>query len=143
MVRDRAGERGVALVFALATLTLVAMTIASVAGALRSRGSAVTLDERSVRVAALCDAAVAETLAGLAEGGATYRGIAERRFPGGTISSTVRPVGEWEADVVAVGRRGDWQMTARLRVLHHGAPRVQWWQRTQGPASDKPAPASE
>jgi hypothetical protein len=143
VVRDRCGECGVALVFALATLTLVAITVAAVAGALRSRGSAVTLEERSVRVTALCDAAVAETLAGLAEGGATYRGISERGFPGGSISSTVRPLGEWEAEVVAVGRRAGWQMTARLHVLHHGAPRVQWWQRTQGPAPEEPAPASE
>jgi hypothetical protein len=133
MVNRCSGERGVALVFALATLTLLAVTIAAVAGELRSRGAAVTIDERSVRAAALCDAAIAETLAELAQSGAAFRGVGERRFAGGVISSTVRPLGEWEVEVVAVGRRHEWQMTARLHVLIHGAPRVQWWQRTQGP----------
>ncbi len=136
MVTGRDRERGVALVFALATLTLLAVTIAAVAGELRSRGAAVSIDERSVRAAALCDAAIAETLAEIADGGAAFRGIGERAFGGGGIASTVRPLGEWEVEVTAVGRQGDWQMTARLRVLIHGAPRVQWWQRTQGPAQD-------
>lgn len=136
MVGRRARERGVALVFALATLTLLAITMAAVAAELRSRGASVMIDERSVRVAALCDAAIAESLAEVAAQGSAFRGVSERRFAGGVISSTVRPLGEWEFEIVAVGRRHDWQATARLRVLIHGAPRVMWWQRTQGPAPD-------
>ncbi len=135
----RAGERGVALVFALAALTLVAITLAAVVGELRSRGAGVVIEERAVRVTALSDASVAETLAGLAKYGSTYLGITERRFAGGYISSTVRPMGEWEAEVVAIGRDDNWQMTVRLRVTLQGGPRVVWWERTQHPISALPS----
>jgi hypothetical protein len=137
MVNDRRGERGVALILALATLTVVAITVAAVASELRARSASVTVEERSVRTAALCDAAIAETLAELAERGYAFQGISRRRFAGGLIESRVLPLGEWEVEVVAVGQRNDWQMTSRLRVLIHGAPRVVWWQRTQGPVGEE------
>jgi type II secretory pathway component PulK len=137
MVNDRRGERGVALILALATLTVVAITVAAVASELRARSASVTVEERSVRTAALCDAAIAETLAKLAERGSTFQGISRRRFAGGLIESRVLPLGEWEVEVVAVGQRNDWQMTSHLRVLIHGAPRVVWWQRTQGPVGEE------
>ena len=79
-------ERGVALVFALATLTLVAITIAAVAGEVQSRAAGVVLEERAVRVIALSDAAMAETLAELAANGAAFRGVTERWVEGGTIT---------------------------------------------------------
>ena len=137
MVVDHRGERGVALILALATLTVVAITIAAVASELRARSASVAVEERSVRTAALCDAAIAETLAELAQRGYAFQGISRRRFAGGFIESRVLPLGEWEVEVVAVGQRNDWQMTSRLRVLIHGAPRVVWWQRTQGPANEQ------
>jgi len=128
-------ERGVALVFALATLTLVAITIAAVAGEVQSRAAGVVLEERAVRVIALSDAAMAETLAELAASGAAFRGVTERWVEGGTITSSVRAMGEWEVEVVAIGKREDWQAKVQARVYLLGGPRVLWWQRTQGPVA--------
>jgi hypothetical protein len=127
-------ERGVALVFALAALTLVGLTIAAVAAEIASRGAGVALEERSVRTTALSDWAMAETLAELADRGHSFRGITERSVAGGTISSTVRLLGEWEVEVVATGVRGDWRSTITARVSLLTGPRIIWWQRTQGPA---------
>jgi lambda repressor-like predicted transcriptional regulator len=140
MVTARDAERGVALVFALAALTLVGLTIAAVATEISSRGAGVVLEERSVRTTALSDWAMAETMAALADKGPSFRGLSQRPVVGGTISSTVRRVGEWEVEVVAVGVREDWQSTIVARVSLLTGPRVVWWQRTQGPAD---APAME
>jgi len=134
MVGARHSERGVALVFALAVLTVVAITVAAIAAEISSRGVGVVLEERSVRTTALSDSAMAETLAELADKGPSYRGITERSVVGGTISSTVRLMGEWEVEVVAVGARDGWQSTINARVSLVTGPRVVWWQRTQGPA---------
>ena len=127
-------ERGTALVFALATLTLVGITIAVVTTELQSRGAGVVIEERSVRLTALSDSAMAETLAELSENGSAFAGVPERRVEGGAMWSTVRPIGEWEAEVIAVGARDGWVSTIRARVFLEGGPRVLWWQRTQGPA---------
>ena len=127
-------DRGSALIVALATLTLIAITIAAVTAELQSRGAGVEIEERSVRLTALSDAAMAETLAELSAQGTGFTGVVERRFEGGTISSGVRPIGEWEAEVIAVGSRDGWVSTIRARVFLEGGPRVLWWQRTQGPA---------
>ena len=134
MVTSPSPQRGSALIFALFTLTLVAITMAAVAAEIRSRSVGVMLAERNVRVTALCDAAMAESLAELAEKGTGFFGITEREIAGGTISSTVRPMGEWEAELVAIGKRNDWQATIQARVSLHGGPRLMWWKRTQGPA---------
>lgn len=136
MVGARSSERGIALVFALAALTLVAITIAAVAAEISSRGAGVVLEERSIRATALSDWAMSETLAELAERGHSFRGVSERSVAGGTISSTVRWLGEWEVEVVAVGVPGDWRSTITARVSLLTAPRVVWWQRTQGPSAD-------
>lgn len=130
----RSSERGVALVFALATLTLVAITVAGVAAELQSRGAGVVIEERSVRLTALSDSAMAETLANLADKGIAYAGVVERRVEGGAMSSQVRAMGEWEVEVVAIGSRDGWSSTIRARVHLLGGPRVLWWQRTQGPS---------
>ncbi len=135
----RTSERGVALIFALAALTLIAITIGAVAAELRSRGAGVVLEERVVRVTALSDAAMAETLAELAENGVAFPGVTERSFEGGTISSSVRPLGAWEVEVIAVGRGDDWQAVVTARVFVKSGARVLWWQRTQGPAA-QPTP---
>jgi hypothetical protein len=134
-VVNRTSERGVALVFALAALTLIAITIGAVTAEIQSRGVGVILEERAVRVTALSDAAMAETLAELAENGVTFPGVTERPFEGGAISSMVRPKGAWEVEVIAVGRRNDWQATVTARVFVKNGARILWWQRTQGPVA--------
>lgn len=132
MVTARPGERGSALVFAMAVLTLVALTVLAVSAEVFSRGAGVMLEERSVRLTALSDAAVAETLAHLAVDSA-FPGIPERRIEGGSIASTVRPAGAWEVEIVATGFWDDWHSVAVVRVNVRDKPRVLRWQRTQGP----------
>jgi hypothetical protein len=126
-------ERGSALIFALATLTLVAITIAAVTSEIQSRGAGVVIEERSVRLTALSDAAMAETLAELSEKGIVFEGVVERRVEGGTMSSSVRIVSAWEVEVLAVGSRSGWSSVIRAKVSLQAAPRVVWWQRTQAP----------
>jgi hypothetical protein len=129
-------------VFALATLTLVAITVAAVAAEIRSRGAGVMLEERSVRVTALVDAAMAESLAEIAAKGSSFQGITERAVEGGTITSTVKAMGEWEVELAAIGTRDDWQATIRARVNLTTGPRVIWWEKTQGPVVS-PTPVAE
>ena len=129
-------ERGSALVFALATLTLIAITIAAVTAEIQTRGAGVVIEERSVRLTALSDAAMAETLAELSDKGIAYAGIAERRVEGGTITSSVRVISAWEVDVMAVGSRNGWSSVIRAKVSLHNGPKVVWWQRTQGPVTE-------
>ena len=132
MVRRK--ERGSALIFALATLTLIAITIAAVTAEIQTRGAGVVIEERSVRLTALSDAAMAETLAELSDKGIAFAGIAERRVEGGTMTSSVRVISAWEVEVLAVGSRNGWNSVIRAKVsLQHG-PKVVWWQRTQGPS---------
>ena len=138
MVTRRNAQRGVALVFALAVLTIVALTIAAVAAEIGSRGAGVVIEERSVRTTALSDWAMAETMAELDDKGPAFQGFPERRVAGGSISSTVKVMGEWEVEVVVVGRRDDWQSTIRARVSLLTGPRVLWWQRNQGPSGESP-----
>lgn len=127
-------ERGSALIFALATLTLIAITIAAVTAEIQTRGAGVVIEERSVRLTALSDAAMAETLAELSDKGIAFAGIAERRVEGGTMMSSVRVISAWEVEVLAVGSRNGWSSVIRAKVsLLHG-PKVVWWQRTQGPS---------
>ena len=126
-------ERGSALVFALATLTLIAITIAAVTAEIQTRGAGVVIEERSVRLTALSDAAMAETLAELSDKGIAYAGIAERRVEGGTMTSSVRVISAWEVEVLAVGSRNGWSSVIRAKVSLQYGPKVVWWQRTQGP----------
>jgi hypothetical protein len=118
----------------LATLTLVAITIAAVTSELQSRGAGVVIEERSVRLMALSDSAMAETLAELSDQGIAFAGIVERPVEGGTMSSSVRIISAWEVEVFAVGSRGGWSSVIRAKVSLQASPRVVWWQRTQGPA---------
>lgn len=125
-------QRGSALVFALAALTLVAVTVLAVTAGVRSRGAGVVMEERHVRLSALSDAAMAESLAELARN-AAFTGIPERRIEGGSIASAVRPVGLYEVELEATGRRNGWRSVVIGRVdLEHG-PRVLRWERTQRP----------
>jgi len=126
-------ERGSALVFALATLTLIAITIAAVTAELQTRGAGVVIEERSVRLTALSDAAMAETLAELSEKGIAFAGVTNRPVEGGAMSSSVRIISAWEVEVLAVGSRDGWNSVIRAKVSLVSGPRVVWWQRTQGP----------
>ncbi|HSL18782.1 MAG TPA: hypothetical protein VLB51_12820, partial [Methylomirabilota bacterium] len=88
--------------------------------------------ERTVRLTALADAAVAGTLAELAMD--RYdRGLAERSLGEGLVSSTVSQVGQHEVEVVALASVRGWRATVVARVdVQHG-PRVLRWNRYLSP----------
>ncbi len=131
MVRSHR-QAGVALIFALIALATLALALAVVAASLQPRVMSHGHLERTVRLTALVDAAMATTLAELAldPGDA---GVDERPLGDGTIGSIVTQVGLYEVDVVAVGRSRGWRSVVVARVdVEHGA-RVLTWRRTQSP----------
>lgn len=121
-----------ALILAVVALAIVAFMLVVVAASLQPR--LVTHDhlERTVRLTALVDAAMAATLAELAVD--RYdSGVDETALGGGLYSSTAAPVGLHEVEVIAVGRTRGWRATVVARVdVEHG-PRVTRWHRSQSP----------
>ena len=82
---------------------------------------------RQIRLIALNDAAVAETLAHLAENDG-YRGQPVHDFGAGEISSEVRSLGDNRREIVAVSKYRGWNRRTRLEViLVAGGPRVDAW----------------
>jgi hypothetical protein len=72
-------------------------------------------EQRSIILAALADAAFAETLANLSEN-STFAGVQARDFPNGRISSRVSPAPSGGKTVMAVGERGRWREVIVARV---------------------------
>jgi Tfp pilus assembly protein PilX len=132
VVTARHREKGSALIIALGALTLVAIAVVAVASLVQSRGQGVAYEERSVRLVALADAAMAETLAEL-DASKTFTGIPERGFADGSIASTVHPKGVREVEVTAVGSYNGWRETVVARVDIEHAPRVLSWRRWNEP----------
>jgi len=128
----RTRESGVALIFALVALAIVAFMVAVVAASIQPRITAHTHLERTVRLTALVDAAMATTLAELAVD--RYdSGVTERVLGEGVISSTTSQVGLHEVEVVAEGRARGWRSVVVARVNVEHGPRVMQWHRFQSP----------
>lgn len=128
----RGRESGAALILAVVALAIVAFMVVVVAASLQPRMTSHAHLERTVRLTALADAAMAQTLAELAvdrhDGG-----VRETAAGDGVFSSTARQVGLHEVEVVAVGRSRGWRAVVIARVdVEHG-PRVIRWQRSQSP----------
>ena len=125
-------ESGVALIFALIVLVAVAGMVSVVASSLQPRITSHEHLERTVRLTALADAAVAGTLAELAVD-RFDQGLAERSLGEGVVSSTASQVGPHEVEVVALASVRGWRATVVARVdVQHG-PRVLRWQRYLSP----------
>ena len=125
-------ESGVALIFALVALAIVAFMVVVVGASLQPRITSHTHLERTVRLTALVDAAMATTLAELAVN-RHWSGFPERALGEGTISSNVAEVGLHEVEVVVQGRARDWRATVVARVNVEKGPRVMRWHRFQSP----------
>jgi len=121
-------ESGVALIFALIVLVVVAGMVAVVAASLEPRLVTHRQLERTVRLTALVDGAMAATLAELAADPASS-GIGERGLGEGLVSSTVRQVGLHEVEVVAMARARGWSAVVVARVDIEDGPRVLRWHR--------------
>ncbi|MEE4270093.1 MAG: hypothetical protein V2I67_00360 [Thermoanaerobaculales bacterium] len=129
---SNARERGVALIFAVIALAVVAVMAAVLAASMQPRITTHRHLERTVKLTALVDAAMAVTLAELAADPA-HSGVAEQMLGDGAMQSTVAQVGLHEVEVTAVGRSRGWRATVVARVdLEHG-PRVLRWHRFQSP----------
>ena len=125
-------ESGVALIFAIIALAIVAMMVAVVAASLQPRIITHTHLERTVRLTALVDAAMATTLAELAVD-RHDPGVDETALGDGFMSSTATQVSLHEVEVVAVGRTRGWRAVVVARVNVENGPRVLRWHRYQGP----------
>ncbi len=125
-------ESGVALIFALVALAIVAFMVVVVAASLQPRITSHVHLERTVRLTALVDAAMATTLAELALD--RYDpGLGERELGEGVISSTVKQVSLYEVEIIAEGRARGWRATVVARVNVKDHPRVIRWHRYQSP----------
>ncbi len=129
MVRS-SRESGVALIFAIVALAIVAFMVAIVAASIQPRITTHNQLERTVKLTALVDAAMAATLAELALD-RHYAGVPETSLGDGSMSSTTSQVGLHEVEVVAVGATRGWRATVVARVNVEHGPRVLRWHRVQ------------
>ena len=127
MVR-RSGEAGVALIFALVALAVVAFMIAIVGASIQPRVTSHQHHERTVRLTALVDAAMATSLAELALDRG-FAGVTETPLGEGAMSSAITQTGLHEVEVVAVGRVRSWRAIVVARVDLEYGPRVVRWHR--------------
>lgn len=110
-------------------LTAVALSLLALSLAVRLR---IARDEaRGTALSALCDAAVAETLAGVAIG--QVGGIGEHPFGSGTIGSQVQTVGAMHYRITATAHFGGRARTVLADVVRDvQGTRVVHWRRLAG-----------
>ena len=126
----RPQESGVALIFALVALAIVAFMVTVVAASIQPRITTHNHLERTVRFTALGDAARATTLAELALD-RHNTGFAERSLGQGVISSVVEQIGMHEVEITAEARTRGWRAVIVARVDVENGPRVIRWHRFQ------------
>jgi hypothetical protein len=86
-------------------------------------------ERRQVKLIALTDAALAETLAGLAAD-PSFSGVSEHPFGNGTVASTVSPAGPGLVRITAKASFAGWQGALKAEVEVAG-PKVVRWSRSQ------------
>lgn len=124
-------ESGYALVTVLLAVFLLSVALALVGASLQLRMRLVQDEARDLRLRALSDAALAETLARLAES-AYFDGVEEHPFGGGAIRSEVRFLAPGRFEVVATASYSWEERTVRAEVLRHpGQARVVRWERAR------------
>lgn len=99
--RRTGGQQGYALLVALVVLLLVSIALALLAAGLQIRMRLVRQEAQMLRLMALNDAALAETLASL-NYDPNFEGLPDQAFGGGRISSAVRPLGTGQYEILAV-----------------------------------------
>ena len=117
----RSEESGQILLFSLLVVLLMSIAMGLVASLVAERQQAQRREAEVIQLTALADAALAETLAKLADG-AGSGGVAERDFGGGTIASEVRAGAGTVLEVIA---RATWREGSRtvLATVEVGGPR--------------------
>ena len=126
-------EKGSALLVALVTVLVVTMSMLLVASFIQGRKISFVTEERNVTISALADAAMAETLAHISDE-KFFRGIEDRTFGQGSISSTVTIKGSGYRKVIATGAYKLWAASIDAIIDVRGPqPIVVSWTYRQGP----------
>jgi hypothetical protein len=127
----RAGEPGFALAIALLVLFLTSVAVALIGLSLAVQLRSAREEARSVTLTTLCDAALAQTLAGLAVGGS--QGVAPYTFASGTIGSQVTTVDATHLSVTVTAQfEGKGRTVVALVARDAAGTRVVSWQRLSG-----------
>lgn len=127
-------EAGFSVLLAIVAMTLTGVAMLMVLDAVNHDIGQLRLEERSTQLVALTDAALAETLAGLATD-ATFPGVARRALGDGQIASSVAAGEDGALVVRARAWFGGWRGELIADVhLGSGAPRVVRWTRSTAPA---------
>ena len=129
---SRRKEAGFALLMALLVLFLLAIALSLLATSLQIRMRLAREDAESVILGGLSDAAVAESLANLAQS-AYYSGSPAHDFGDGKIGSEVTPVSPGVFNVVATATYASRKRAVQALVVRGpGYARVQRWRRLTG-----------
>jgi hypothetical protein len=125
MVRRR--PTGQALLVALIILLLVVSAATTVALHFGFRARLVSQESRRIHLVAMTDAAIAESLARLQQSSG-YRGMAQREFDGGTITSTITSLPGNRRQILASAHYRGWDRQVRVQVrLTTGALELEGW----------------
>ena len=128
----RRKESGYALLMALLVLFLLAIALSLLATGLQVRMRLAREDAESVILGGLSDAAVAESLANLAQS-AYYSGTSMHAFGDGQIGSQVTKVSPGVFNVVATATYATRKRAVQVLVLRTpGYVQVQRWRRLTG-----------
>jgi len=130
--RHQEPERGYALLVTLVVILLLFFALSLLAGALQIRMRLVRQEAQTLKLIALSDAALAETLASLTYDPG-FSGITEQSFGGGRIASTVRPLGLNRYEVLATAfYAGKLRAVDAEAVRTPQGARVVRWERALG-----------
>ena len=125
------GEAGYALLVALVVVLLVSIALALIALSLAIRLGTARQEARSVTLTALCDAALAETLADLTTGDES--GVTAHPFGGGQIGSQVQALSPQQWVITATASYGGRARTVVANVIRdQQGTRIVTWQRLSG-----------
>ena len=113
MVRSR--QTGHALLVAMIILLLVASALTTVAAHFGFRARLMSQEARRIHLVAMTDAAIAESLASLNQT-ASYVGVPEREFGGGTIGSEITSLPDSRRQILAIAQYRGWRRRVRVRV---------------------------
>lgn len=98
-------------------LLLVASAVTMVAAHFGFRARLMSQEARRIHLVAMTDAAIAESLANLNQS-ASYAGVPEREFGGGTIGSEITSLPDSRRQILATARYRGWdrQVLARIKL---------------------------
>jgi hypothetical protein len=126
-----AADSGFALLVALFVVFLLSLSLSLIGLSLALRLRVARDEARGTMLTALCDAAIAETLADVAAG--AFGGVGEHPFGGGTIGSQVQKIAAQHYRITATAHFGSRARTVLADVVRDDqGTRVVHWQRLAG-----------